>query len=154
MAADSVEKTAFCTNLGQWEYLVMLFGLCNAPSTFQRLMNTIFEKEINSFVLVYLDDILIYSRSMGEHWVHLHCALDKLLRAKLFGRLHKCEFLKDQVYYLGFEVSKEGIRTSPEKVKAILGWLRPLSTHHVRSFLGLASYYRKFIRGFSQLQSP
>ena len=95
MAAASVEKTAFCTNLGQWEYLVMPFGLCNAPSTFQRLMNTIFEKEINSFVLVYLDDILIYSRSMGEHWDHLHSALDKLRRAKLFGRLHKCEISEE-----------------------------------------------------------
>ena len=88
-------------------------------------MNTIFEKEINSFVLVYLDDILIYSRSMGEHWDHLCSALDKLRRAKLFGRLHKCEFLKDQVDYLSFHVGKEGIRTSPEKVKAILDWLRP-----------------------------
>ena len=142
MTRDSLEKTAFCTNLGQWEYLVMPFGLCNAPSTFQRLMNTIFEKEINSFILVYLDDILIYSRSIGEHWGHLKCALDKLRRAKLFGRLHKCEFLKDQVDYLGFEVSKDGIRTSPEKVNAILEWPRPQSTHDIRSFLGLASYYR------------
>ena len=78
MAADSVEKTASCTNMGQWEYLVMPFGLCNGPSTFQRLMNTIFEKEINSSVLVYLDDILIYNCSMGEHWDHLRSALDKL----------------------------------------------------------------------------
>ena len=78
MAKDSVEKTVFCTNLGQWEYLVMPFGLCNAPSTFQRLMNTIFKREINSFILVYLDDILIYSRSVGEHWGYLRCALDKL----------------------------------------------------------------------------
>ena len=110
MAEDSVEKTAFCTNLGQWEYLVMPFGLCNAPSTFQRLMNTIFEKELNSFILVYLDDILIYSHSVGEHWEDLRRALDKLRRAKLFGRLHKCEFLKNRVDYLGFEVRREGIR--------------------------------------------
>ena len=128
--------------------------LCNAPSIFQRLMNTIFEKEINSFVLVYLDDILIYSRSLGEHWDHLRSALDKLCRAKLFGRLHKCEFLKDQVDYLGLEVGKEGIRTSPEKVKAILDWPRPQSTHDIQSFLGLALYYRKFIRGFSQIAKP
>ena len=78
MAKDLVEKTAFCTNLGQWEYLVIPFGLWNASSTFQRLMNTIFEKEINSFVLIYLDDILIYSRSIVEHWDHLRSALDKL----------------------------------------------------------------------------
>ena len=101
MADDSVEKTAFCTNIGQWEYLVMPFGLCNAPSTFQRLMNTVFEKELNSFILVYLDDILVYSRSIGEHWAHLRCAFDRLRRAKLYARLHKCEFLKDKVDYLG-----------------------------------------------------
>ena len=83
-------------------------------------MNIIFEKEINYFILVSLDDILIYSRSIGEHWRHLKCALDKLRWAKLFGRLHKCEFLKDQVDYLGSEGSKDGIRTSREKVKAIL----------------------------------
>ena len=154
MAKDSVEKTAFCTNLGQWEYLVMPFGLCNAPSTFQRLMNEVFKQEINSFVLVYLDDILIYSHSMEEHWGHLQHALDKLRRARLYGRLHKCEFLKDKVDYLGFEVGRDGIRTSPEKVRAILDWPRPQSVHDVRSFLGLASYYRKFIKGFSQLAKP
>ena len=82
MAEDSSEKTSFSTNLGQWEYLVMPFGLCNAPSTFQRLMNTIFVKGINSFIFVYLDDILIYRRSIGEHWDHLQCALGKLHWAK------------------------------------------------------------------------
>ena len=151
MANDSVEKSAFCTNLGQWEYLVMPFGLCNAPSTFQRLINEVFKWEINSFILVYLGDILIYSRSIQEHWDHLHQALDKLHRVRLYGRLHKCEFLKDKVDYLGVEVAHAGICTSPEKVRAILDWPRPQSVHDVRSFLGLASYYRKFIKGFSQL---
>ena len=154
MAEDSISKTAFCTHLGQWEYVVMPFGLCNAPSTFQRLMNKVFAKEINSFILVYLDDILIFSRSIGEHWDHLNIALERLHRAKLYGRLHKCEFLKDKVDYLGFEVSKEGIHASPEKLKAVLDWPRPQSVHDVRSFLGLASYYRKFIKGFSQLAKP
>ena len=154
MAQDSIEKTAFCTNIGQWEYLVMPFGLCNAPSTFQRLMNEVFKKELNSFILVYLDDILIYSRSMEEHWDHLKCALDKLRRANLYGRLHKCEFIKDKVDYLGFEVGHDGIRTSPEKVRAILDWPRPQSVHDIRSFVGLASYYRKFMKGFSQLAKP
>ena len=154
MAHDSVEKTAFCTNIGQWEYLVMPFGLCNAPSTFQRLMNDVFNQELNSFILVYLDDILIYSHSIEEHWKHLVHALEKLRRAQLYGRLHKCEFLKSKVDYLGFEVGHNGIRTSPEKVKAILDWPRPLSVHDIRSFLGLASYYRKFIKGFSQLAKP
>ena len=127
----------------------MPFGLCNVPSTFQRLRNTVFEKELNSFILVYLDDILVFSRSIGDHWRHLRQAFDRLRRAKLYARLHKCEFLKDKVDYLGFEVGRDGIRTSPEKVRAILDWPRLQSTHDVRSFLGLASYYRKFIRGFS-----
>ena len=102
-------------------------------------MNNVFEKDINSFILVYLADILIYSRSIGEHWDRLRCALDKLRRAKLFGRLHKGEFLKDQVDYLGFGVNKDGIRTSLEKVKAILDWPRSQSTHDICSFLGLES---------------
>ena len=101
-----------------------------------------------------MDDIFIFSRSVEEHWDHLNTALDRLRRAKLYGRLHKCELLKDKVYYLGFEVSKEGIHASPEKVKAVLDWPRPKSVHDVRSFLGLASYYRKFIKGFSQLAKP
>ena len=132
----------------------MPFGLCNAPNTFQRLMNTVFEKELNSFLLVYLDDILVFSRSIGDHWRHLRHAFDRLSRAKLYARLHKCEFFKDKVDYLGFEVGRDGIRTSPEKVRAILDWPRPQSTHDVSSFLVLASYYRKFIRGFSQLAKP
>ena len=114
-------------------------------------MNKVFAKEINSFILVYLDDILIFSRSIGEHWDHLNTALDRLRQAKLYGRLHKCEFLKDKVDYLGFEVSKDGIHASPEKVKAVLDWHLPQSVRDVCSFLGLASYYRKFIKGFPQL---
>ena len=88
-------------------------------------MNDVFKQEINSFILVYLDDILIYSRSVEEHWEHLAHVLDKLRWARLYGRLHKWEFLKDKVDYLGFEVGSDGIRTSPEKVKAILDWPQP-----------------------------
>ena len=132
----------------------MPFGLCNAPSTFQRLMNKVFAEEINSFILVCLDDILVYSRSIEEHWDHLRRALEKLRQAKLYGRLHKCEFLKDKVDYLGFEVNANGVNVSPEKVKAILDWPRPQTVHDTRSFLGLASYYRKFIRRFSQIAKP
>ena len=154
LTEDSIAKTAFCTHLGQWKFFVMPFGLCNAPSIFQRLMNKVFAEEINSFILVYLGDILIYSRSIEEHWDHLQRALEKLRQARLYGRLHKCEFLKDKVDSLGFEVSANGINASPEKVKAILDWPRPQTVHDVRSFLGLASYYRKFIRGFSQIAKP
>ena len=132
----------------------MPFGLCNAPATFQRLMNQIFADELNSFVLVYLDDILIYSHSVEEHWGHLRRALERLRAAKLYGRLHKCDFLKTRVDYLGFDTSAEGVHASPEKVKSVVDWPTPQTVHDIRSFLGLASYYRCFIRGFSQIARP
>ena len=120
MMNDSIEKTAFCTNLGQWEYLVMPFGMCNAPSTFQGLMTQFLNgRSIHLFLFIWTN-FLTYSRSIGEHWDHLRNALDRLRRAKLYGRLRKCEFLKDKVDYLGFEVSQDGIHASPEKVKAVL----------------------------------
>ena len=151
---EHIHKTAFRTQLGQWEFIVMPFGLCNAPATFQRLMNKIFTKEIGDFVCVYLDDILIFSRSIEEHLEHLRRVLTRLRESKLYAKLHKCEFLKDKVDYLGFEISTQGIHASPEKVKAVVEWPRPENVHDVRSFLGLASYYRKFIRGFSEIARP
>ena len=132
----------------------MPFGLCNAPATFQRLMNKFFAVEINQFILVYLDDILVFSKSVEENWEHLKIALEGLREAKLFGRIHKCEFLKTRVDYLGYEVSEQGIHASPEKVKAVVNWPKPQTVHDVRSFLGLASYYRRFIHGFSQISGP
>ena len=154
MEETSIQKTAFRTNRGHFEFIVMPFGLCNAPATFQRLMNKVFADNLDIFIAVYLDDILIFSQSMEEHWEHLRWALTRLREAKLYGRLHKCEFLKDQVEYLGFEVSPRGIQASPGKVRAIIEWPRPKSVHDVRSFLGLASYYRRFVRGFSEMARP
>ena len=132
----------------------MPFGLCNAPATFQRLMNKVFADNIGKFIAVYLDDILIFSRNLDEHWQHLRWALEKLREAKLYGRLYKCEFLKGQVDYLGFEVSPGGIKASPEKIRAVTEWPRPKSVHDVQSFLGLASYYGRFVRGFSEMARP
>ena len=149
MDEGSIYRTAFTTSLGQWEFLVMPFGLCNAPVTFQRLMNKVFAVEINQFILVYLEDILVFSKSVEEHWEHLKIALEWLREAKLFGRIHKCEFLKTRVDYLSYEVSEQGIHASPKKVKAVLNWPKPQTVHDVRSFFGLASYYRRFIHGFS-----
>ena len=100
----------------------MPFGLCNAPATFQRLMNKIFTKEIGDFVCVYLDDILIFSHSIEEHLEHLRRVLTRLRESKLYAKLHKCEFLKDKVDYLGFQMSTQGIHASPEKVKAVVEW--------------------------------
>ena len=154
MEETSVQKIAFRTNFGHFEFLVMPFGLCNAPGTFQRLMNKVFADQLGKFIAVYLDDILIFSPNMEEHWEHLRWALSRLREAKLYGRLHKCEFLKDQVEYLGFEVGPKGIQASPGKVRAIIEWPRPKGVHDVRSFLGLASYYRRFVRGFSEMARP
>ena len=120
MEETSIQKTAFRTNRGHFEFLVMPFGLTNAPATFQRLMNKVFAGNLDKFITVYLDDILIFSRNLDEHWQHLRWALEQLRKAKLYGRLHKCEFLKDQVDYLGFEVSPRGIQASPDKVRAII----------------------------------
>ena len=151
MEETSIQKTAFRTNYGHFEFLIMPFGLTNAPATFQRLMNKVFAGNLDKFIAVYLDNILIFSRNLDEHWEHLRWALDQLRKVKLYGRLHKYEFLKDQVEYLGFEVGPRGIQASPGKVKAIIEWPRPKSVHDVRSFLGLASYYRRFARGFSEM---
>ena len=154
IAEDSIEKTAFRTARGQYEFVVMPFGLTNAPSVFQRLMNKLFRDELGIFVLVYLDDILIYSEDLDSHWAHLRQVLQRLRESQLYGRLHKCEFLKDRVQYLGFDVSAEGIRPSDDKVKTILEWPTPTSQKDIRSFLGLCSFYRRFVRGFSSIAHP
>ena len=131
MDEGSIYRTAFTTSLGQWEFLVMPFGLCNAPATFQRLVNKVFAMEINHFIIVYLDNILVFSKSVEEHWEHLKITLERLWEAKIFGRIHKCEFLKSCVDYLGYEVSEQGINASPEKVKAVVNWPKPQTVHDV-----------------------
>ena len=151
---EHIQKTAFRTQQGHWEFIVMPFGLCNAPASFQRLISKVLTGTIGDFILVYLDDILVFSRTIEEYWEHLPQALQRLREAKLYGRLHKCEFLKDKVDYLGFEVSSQGLHASPDKVRAIVEWPRPKDVHDVRSFLGLALYYRKHIRGFSEIARP
>ena len=112
-----IPKTAFRTQRGQFEFVVMPFGVTNAPSTFQRMMNQIFKDEMDKFVLVYLDDILVYSATLQEHIQHIRETLDRLRKAKLYARLHKCEFFQTRVEYLGYDVSAEGICPSKSKVK-------------------------------------
>lgn len=154
MKNNSVERTAFRTHMGHYEFLVMPFGLTNAPATFQRLMNSIFRGELGKFILVFLDDILIYSKTLHEHYKHIRIALDRLREVKLFGRLHKCDWVQDKVEYLGFDVSAEGVEPSKEKVKAVATWPRPTTIKDVRAFLGLASFYRRFIKNFSRIAKP
>ena len=154
MKEEDIPKTAFRTQRGHFEFVVMPFGVTNAPSTFQRMMNSLFKEDLDDFVLVYLDDILVFSTTLEEHIRHIRKALEKLRTAKLYARLHKCAFFQRRVEYLGFDVSADGIQPSPEKVKAIVEWPQPQSVRDVRSFLGLASFYRRFIKQFSRKARP
>ena len=151
---EPIQKVAFRTQQGHWEFIMMPFGLCNASASFQRLMNKVLTGTIGDFILVYLEDTLVLSRTIKEHWEHLQQALQRLREAKLYGCLHKCEFLKDKVDCLGFEVSSQGVHASLDKVKLVVEWPCPKDVHDVRSFLGLASYYKKFIRSFSEIVRP
>jgi hypothetical protein len=147
-------KTAFKTKYGLYEWLVMPFGLTNAPSTFMRLMNPALRAFLGRFVVVYFDDILVYSKSLDEHIDHLHCVLTVLRKEKLYANLKKCSFCLDKVVFLGFVVGAKGIAVDEEKVKAIKEWPTPKSITEVRSFHGLASFYRRFVKDFSTLAAP
>jgi hypothetical protein len=142
-------KTAFKTKYGLYEWLVMPFGLTNAPSTFMRLMNHALHAFLGRFVVVYFDDILVY-----ELIDHLHCVLAVLRKEKLYANLKKCSFCLDKVVFLGYVVRTKGIAVDEEKVKAIKEWPTPKSITEVRSFHGLASFYRQFVKDFSILAAP
>ena len=147
-------KTAFKTKLGLYEWLVMPFGLSNAPSTFMRLMNHVLRPLIGKFVVVYFDDILIYSKSLEEHIDHVRQVLSILRKEKLFANLPKCTFAKDKLVFLGFVVSSKGIEVDNSKVEAIRNWPTPTSVGHIRSFHGLAGFYRRFVKDFSTIACP
>lgn len=151
---EDIPKTAFRTRYGLYEFKVMPFGLCNAPATFQRLMNDILRPYLDKFVLVYLDDILIYSKSVEEHVEHVEKVLTLLREHQLFARAPKCKFGVTEVEFLGHFVSQKGIRTDPRKVKAIEDWPQPRTVSELRSFLGLANYYRRFVRNFTGIAMP
>ncbi|XP_054826969.1 uncharacterized protein LOC129324030 [Eublepharis macularius] len=140
-------KTAFSTRYGQYEYLVMPFGLTNAPAVFQRLMNDIFRDILDQFVIVYLDDILIYSRDASQHTRHVRTVLQRLRQHGLFAKLEKCAFHRPTVEFLGHVLSPHGIRMDPAKVEAVQTWQAPRSRKDVQRFLGFANYYRQFIPG-------
>ena len=147
-------KTAFKTRDGLYEWTVMPFGLSNAPSTFMRLMNQVLRTFIGKFVVVYFDDILIYSKGKEEHLEHLRQVLQTLREQKLYANMKKCSFLTNEVIFLGYIITTEGIRVDPSKIDAIKGWPIPKTVHDVRSFHGLASFYRRFIRNFSSIAAP
>ena len=151
---EDTPKTAFRTNDGHFEFLVMPFGLTNAPASFMALMNDVLKNLINKCVVVFFDDILIYSKSKEEHVEHVRKVLELLRQNKLFAKMSKCDFLKDKVEFLGHVIGKSGVETDPKKTEAITKWPIPQNVSDLRSFLGLANYYHKFIENFAEISSP
>lgn len=147
-------KTAFRTRYGHFEYTVMPFGLTNAPTVFQHMANDVFREFLDQFVVVYLDDILIYSRTKEEHEMHVRKVLEKLREFGLYAKLEKCQFDRDKVEFLGYIISTDGISMDPAKIKTILEWEVPKNVRDVQCFLGFANFYRKFIKAFSQIALP
>ncbi|CAF2747692.1 unnamed protein product [Rotaria sp. Silwood2] len=151
---DDIDKTAFRTRYGSFEFIVLPFGLTNAPPTFMRLMNSIFHQYIDEFVILYLDDILIYSKNEQEHLNHIRLVLQLLRANQLYANRDKCEFGSDQIHFLGHVVTSHGIKADENKVIAVKNWPIPRNSTHVRSFLGAAGFYRRFIPNFSEIAAP
>ena len=147
-------KTAFRTRYGHFEFLVMPFGLKNAPATFQHFINDVLGDYLDDFVISYIDDILIFSNSIEEHHIHVKKVLKRLLENNLVVKLEKCEFDKSETTFLGYVISKEGLKMDTEKVKAILDWPAPTNVKEVQSFIGLCNYYRLFIKDFAKIANP
>ena len=147
-------KTGFNTHLGHFEYLVMPFGLTNAPAVFQTLVNDILRDYLNLFVVVYLDDILVFSRTPKEHTAHVRLVLQRLLENRLLVKAEKCVFDAPSVEFLGHIVEKGQVQADPKKVRAVEEWARPTDRTQLRRFLGFANFYRCFIRGFSRVAAP
>ena len=149
-----IPKTAFRMRYGNYELTVMPFGLTNALAAFMDLMHRIFQPYLDQFVVVFVDDILIYFQSEWEHEYHLRIVLQFLRDHQLYAKFSKCEFWLTEVRFLGHVVSASGVSVDPEKVEAVMSWERPKSVFEIRSFLGLAGYYRRFIEDFSRIAAP
>eukprot|EP00253_Pinus_taeda_P035458 PITA_35458 len=151
---EDIAKTAFRTRYGHYEFMVLPFGLTNAPATFMCLMNNIFHQFLDQFVLIFIDDILIYSRTVEEHQEHLRMVLQTLREHQLYAKFSKCDFFQEGIQYLGHVITKDGIDVDPEKIKAIMEWTVPKDVADIQSFMGLAGYYRRFVKGFSKVAFP
>ncbi|KAL4032901.1 hypothetical protein IC575_005984 [Cucumis melo] len=148
---SDVPKTTFRSRYGHYEFIVMSFGLTNAPGVFMDLMNIVFREFLDNFVIVFINDILIYSKTEEEHEEHLRMVLEILRANKLYAKFSKCEFWLKQVSFLGHVVSNAGVSVDPAKIEAVTSWLRPSTISEVRSILGLTGYYRRFVENFSRI---
>ena len=154
MCHDDVFKTTFKTHSGHFEFLIMPFGLTNAPATSQSFMNHVFQDYLRKFILVFFDDILIYSPTWESHVEHLQRVLQTMRDNALYAKLSKCYFGIPKVEYLGHYISGKGVETDAKKLVAIQQWPQPCTQRDLRSFLGLTGYYRRFIRGYAQICRP
>jgi len=147
-------KTAFRTKYGHYEYLVMPFGLKNAPATFQSFINSVLRPYLEKSVILYLDDILIYSKDLKEHHKQVREVLQALINNNLYAKLEKCEFDKEKVEFLGYVLSGQGVTTDPKKIESIKDWPQPNNLKDVQRFLGLCNYYRRFVKDFAKIAKP
>ena len=151
---NDVSKTAFRTRYGHYEFLVMPFGLTNAPAAFMDLMNRVFSPYLDKFVIVFIDDILVYSGSLEEHAEHIRIVLQILRERQLYAKFSKFQFWLNKVAFLSHVILAEGISVDPQKIEAIVNWKPPTNVSEIRSFLGLAGYYKKIVEGFSKIATP
>ncbi|GJV87553.1 putative reverse transcriptase domain-containing protein [Tanacetum coccineum] len=151
---EDISKTAFRTRYGHYEFQVMPFGLTNAPAVFMDLMNRVCKPYLDKFVIVFIDDILIYSKNKQEHEEHLKIILELLKKEELYAKFSKCEFWIPKVQFLGHVIDSKGIHVDPAKIESVKDWTSPKTPTEIRQFLGLAGYYRRFIEGFSKIAKP
>jgi hypothetical protein len=152
--SKNIPKNAFSTNYGLYEYLVISFGLTNAPTHFMYLMNSVFMSELDKFVVVFINDILVYSKNEEDHEQHLQIILQQLHEHQLYAKFNKCKFWRKEVPFLGYVISTEGIAVDPSKVQEVLDWKSPRLVMQIHSFLRLVGYYHRSIPNFSKIAKP